>query len=581
MKLALEKISSSTKYRSLISSSNIGYAIRDNCDDPIVERRVVYEFNRAALAYSDNITLPKPVDIVLSAFSLDSVNSLHLLNVESIPQISYAKDNAKLMQKTKNQKRAVQNLISVYPENTMALQVIIDVVNEFKLQYVHAIFSDDYQGQEASKLMKESLKSGATCNDHFVLTDASLDSIIEKIKSNPLIKVIVVHCSKDIEKKLYKGLINGSMGDRIIFTTQDWRTDEASLSAYIPLVNGLIYVRPDKDISKFEDHMKAVQRPFANSGWLKVLFESLGGDDSCLETKVRDSTTEKCFLAEDNVRVELAKISPSAVYVFESIYTIAEGLLKGKDVIETVKNLQFVIPFLGRNTLKFNEYNVADGTSYYLRNMQKGKSQSVYAGLWEKIPNRESLRLLKTSIQFKDNSKETPVSTCSAECPLGFYRKFIDMQIKCCWKCELCPNGTFSNVTNADKCMKPCKDCVAKPDKSGFVKYQLVQFHWFGPIGSFLIFLIVLACCFILFGLGVISQNSSHELIRLSGYNLLCLYLIGCLLLALAPIPLLVSPTTGSCNGFIAVMNIGLTVIFAVMMSRSSYVNGFYDENGK
>lgn len=581
IKLALDQISTSTSYRSLISSSDIGYAIRDSCGDPVVERHVVYEFNRAALAYSNNKTLPKPVDIVLSAFSLDSVKSLHLLNVESIPQISYAQGNAKLMQKTKNQRLAVENMISVYPENTMALQVVIDLVNEFKLQYVHAIFSDDYQGQEASNLMKESLKSGATCNDHFVLTDASLNVTVAEIKSNPLIKVIVVHCSMDIEKKLYQKLIDEGMSDRIIFTTQDWRSNEATLNTFTPLINGLFYVRPDKDISKFEDHMKAVHRPYTESKWLKVLFESLGGDDTCLQAKQRDSTTEKCFLAEDNVRVELAKVSHTAVYVYESIYTIAEGLVQGKDVLQTVKNLKFVIPFLGRNTVKFNEYLVADGTSYSLRNMQKGKSQSVYAGLWEKIPNRESLKLIKAAIQFKNNSKETPVSTCSNDCPLGFVRKFTSEENKCCWECESCPNGTFSNVTNANKCAKPCKGCVAKPDKTGFVKYKVVQFHWFGPLGSFLIFLIVLACCFILLGLGIISQNSDHELIRLSGYNLLCLYLIGCLLLALAPIPLLMPPTMSSCNGFIAVLNIGLTVIFAVMMTRTSYVNGFYDENGK
>ena len=214
--------------------------------------------------------------------------------------------------------------------------------------------------------------------------------------------------------------------------------------------------------------------------------------------------------------------------------------------------------------------------------MQKGASQSVYAGLWEKRANRESLKLLKASVQFKNNSKETPVSACSAECALGSFRRFDESSsLKCCWQCEMCPNGTFSNVTNADRCLSPCKGCVPKPDKTGFVKYTVVQFQWFGPLGSFLIFLIVIAVCFILLGLGIVSQNSDHELIRLSGYNILCLYLIGCLLLALAPIPLLMPPTMSSCNGFIAVLNIGLTVIFAVMITRSSYVNGFYDEDGK
>ena len=146
--------------------------------------------------YLENL---KPVDIVLSAFNVDSVKALHLLNVESIPQISYSKNNAKLMQKSNNEKLAVENLISVYPENKMAIQVVIDMIDELKLQYVHAVFSDDYQGIQASDLLKNSVKSGTNCINSFVLTDASIDSTVNKIKQNPLIRVIVVHCSKDID----------------------------------------------------------------------------------------------------------------------------------------------------------------------------------------------------------------------------------------------------------------------------------------------------------------------------------------------------------------------------------------------
>jgi len=222
---------------------------------------------------------------------------------------------------------------------------------------------------------------------------------------------------------------------------------------------------------------------------------------------------------------------------------------------------------------------IAEGTIFALRNIQKGRDSSVFAGTWEKIENRDSLRVVKKAIKWKNDSQETPTSACSDSCGLGFYRKFKDSSSKCCWECKKCPEGTFSNITNAEKCIECGQGCALKPDQTGYVEYQLIYFKWFGPLGSFLIFLIVISCCFILLALGIISQNSDHELIVLSGYNILCLYLIGCLLLTLAPIPLLVTPTINSCNGFICVYNIALTVIFAVMMTRTSYVNGFYDEN--
>jgi len=565
IKLAVDQISASSRFTSLISSTSIGYNIRDSCSDSVVERKVIYEFNKAALAYATNSSAPKPVDIVLSAFNLDSVNSLNLLNVESIPQISYSKDNAKLMQVTSAQGLAVQNLISVYPENTMAVQVVIDLINEYNLQYVHAIFSDDYQGKQASKLLTNSLKTSQNCADVYNLDDSNMDSTIATMKSKPLIKVIVMHCAKDVEKKFYQKLVDEDMTDYIIFSTQDWSKEGDSLAPYSDVTQGMIYIHPDRDTLNFEGRIGSVTRPYTNSPWLKALYDSYGGNAQ----------------AENKVKSEVSKASSSAIYSYESIYTIAEGLLKGRDLLEKVKGLELVIEYLGRNDLRFNDHLIAEGTRYVLKNIKKSSSQGVFVGSWENQPNREPLRLSKQNIEWKNGSKETPVSSCSETCALGFYREFTNDVIKCCWECKACPNGTFSNITNSNTCLTPCEGCVAKPDKTGYVKYEVQNFKWFGPKGSFLIFLIVLASCFILLALGIISQNSDHELIQLSGYNLLCLYLIGCLLLTLAPIPLLVTPTVSSCNGYIAVMNIGLTVIFAVMMTRTSYVNDFYDENGQ
>lgn len=576
---ALTRIRTTSKFTSLLSTKSMGYAIRDGCGDPVVQKKVAYEFNAAALAYARNETQKKPVDIVLSSFDVPSISLLHLLNVENILQISYSKDNAKLAQKTAAQKYAVENLISVYPENTNRAQVAVDLIKEFQFQYVFGVFSDDYQGREASKLLKASLGPLDVCDESFVIDDSNIKATVTSIAKNKMIKAVLVHCSKDVEKKLYQELVDRNMTHLIIFSTQDWSASEADLQKYSSAIEGMIFIKEEKDAKNFEGHMKGLLRPYTNHPWVKELYNGQGGDDSCIGARTRDATTEKCFKAEESVSIELAKASGAAVYGFEAIFTIAEGLLKGENLLETVKGLQFEIDYLPRNEIKYNQYLIAEGTSFELRNIQGGKSQSVYVGTWMQYKNQSPLKLLKSSIKWKSGSQETPVSSCSDTCVLGFYREFTDASGKCCWECKKCPENTFSNVTNANQCITCGEGCALKPDQTGFIEYELVQFKWFGPIGSFLIFLIVIACCFILLALGIISQNSDHELIQLSGYNLLCLYLIGCLLLALAPIPLLVTPTIDSCNGFIAVFNIGLTVIFGVMITRSSYINGFYDES--
>jgi len=577
----LDQISVDSNFQSLHSTTSLGYAIRDSCSDVAVERKIAYEFNKVALAHANNKSNPKPVDIVLSSFNLESIKVLHLLNFESIPQISYSKDNAKLMQVSNYDKLAVESLISVYPENTVAIEVVVALIKELQFQYIYSVISDDFQGKEASNLLSSSLNTTTTCQKIFTLTEDTIPKVINEIKKNAKIRVIVAHCSKNIEEKFYQSLLDNDLNNFIILSTQDWSKDESSLWPFNAVLQGMIYIKQENHIGKFEEYMKSISRPYESRPWVKELYKYQGGTDACIAATTNTSSTKKCFKAEIEVQMELSKQAPTSLFSYEAGFTIANGLLKGGNLLEAVNGLEMIIPFIKNKKISFSNYLIAEGTKFLLRNIQKDKSQSVHVGSWEKRPNSGALRLIRSEIKWKNDTKETPESMCSESCLLGSYRESINPPLKCCWRCKKCPENTFTNATNADKCLKGEAGYVVKPDQTGFVKYELIKFKWFGSLGSFLIFLIVLACCFILLALGIISQNSDHELIRQSGYNLLCLYLIGCLLLALAPIPLLVTPTTSSCNGYIVVFNVALTIIFAVMMSRTSYINGFYDEDGK
>ena len=183
----------------------------------------------------------------------------------------------------------------------------------------------------------------------------------------------------------------------------------------------------------------------------------------------------------------------------------------------------------------------------------------------------------KDTIRWKNFSTAIPISMCSKTCPMGFKRKFMDPNSKCCWSCEKCPNGTFSNTTNADKCLTCGPGCVTTPDQTGYVYYKLERFNWLGPIGGFLIFLILASFCFIFLAFGVFTRYNHHDLIHLSGYLPLCFVLLGCVFLCLAPLPLLATPSSTACSAYISLFNLGLTMIFSVLITRSAYVNGYYD----
>lgn len=574
---ALVRIGSDTQFTSLLSTKTLGYAIRDSCGDPIKEREIAYKFNDIALTYAKNKSAEKPVDIVISSFDKESIKALHLLNIENIPQISYSKNNAKLMQDSTVDAIAIENLISTYPENTMKINAIVDIIQEFAFQYIYAVLSDDYQGKKAMNVLDSELTKNAKCQSSYLANDGNIATVVANLKKNPLIKVVAVHCNKDMELKLYEQMKSEKMNDFIILTTQDWSKDESSLTPYKSVVDGMIYLQQEKDIRNFKNHLQGLLRPYKNRGWVKALYTSFGGTGGCLGATDRKPENEACFKAEKDVIAELSKAAEMSVYALDAVYTIAHGLLKGSNLVEAVKGLNFKIPLLPMNQITYTSYLTVEANMFRLQNVQKDRT--VWVGSWEKQPNKRALTPLKQQFKWKNGSAETPVSACSNTCALGYKRKFQDANSKCCWICEKCPNGTFSNITNSDQCLTCGEGCVPNPDQTGFVYYKLKHFKWFGPLGSFIIFLIVVACCFVLLALGIISQNSDHELVQLSGYNILCLYLIGCLLLCLAPLPLLVTPTVESCSGYIGLFNLALTILFAVLMARSGIVNSYYDEN--
>ena len=568
---AVERVTKDTDFTTLVATKSIGYDVRDSCGDPDTAKSAIYNLNMEKTNYKVNTSNPNPSDIVISSFTNSEVNLLNLLNIEDTPQISFDENNARLMKTNDIRAHSVKNLISVYPESTMKLLALVDIIKSFGFEYVYSISSNTFQGQLGVKKLADELERSNICKSEqlYINNNNDIVSALKIVKANPLIKAVVVHCNKDVEIEIYKQAQIHNVTDRIFLSTQNWHDSQADIKPYAAVVEGMVFVKTIQENDGFKTYLKQLAHPYTNKPWLDKLYETVANKD------------------EAEVIVQLVKYSDITSYAFDGVYAVAYALTsklssKGpQSLLDSFKDLKFLNHVNGVD-IRFTEHLTTIATKFELYNTHgdtENDFKSVRLGQWNSDSLPPFLRIDNSKISFKNGSKEKPISVCSEPCKMGYQRVYSND--KCCWVCEKCPGGTVSNITNANVCISCPDGHVAKPDQTECAKYKLERFHLFGGAGAFLIFLIVIGVCLCLFGLGIISQNSEHELVKAIGYKVLVYYILGCLICFISPIPLLVGPTFTSCSVYIAIFNIGLTIPFSVLIARSALINSYYDEEGK
>lgn len=568
---AVERVTKDTDFTTLVATKSIGYDIRDSCGDPNTAKSAIYNMNMEKTNYKVNTSDPNPSDIVISSFTNSEVNLLSLLNVEDTPQLSFDKKNARLRKTNDIRATSVKNLISVYPESTMKILALVDIIKSFGFEHVYSIASNTFQGQLGVKTLVDELERSNICKSDplYINNNKDVVSALKIIVANPLIKAVVVHCNKDAEIELYKQAQIHNVTDRIFLSTQNWHDSQADIKPYAAVVEGMVFVKTIQENDGFKNYLKRLARPYTDKPWLDKLYETVANKD------------------EAEVTVQLVKYSDITSYAFDGVYAVAYALkskLSSKDpqsLLDSFKGLKFLNHVNGVD-IKFTEHLTTIATKFELYNTHGDTEdgfKSLRLGQWDSDSRPPFLRIDNSKISFKNGSKEKPISVCSELCKMGYQRVYNND--KCCWVCEKCPESTVSNITNANVCVSCPEGHVAKPDQTECVRYKLERFHLFGGAGAFLIFLIVIGACLCLFGLGIISQNSDHELVKAIGYKMLVYYILGCLICFISPIPLLVGPTVTSCSVYIAIFNIGLTIPFSVLIARSALINSYYDQEGK
>lgn len=172
-------------------------------------------------------------------------------------------------------------------------------------------------------------------------------------------------------------------------------------------------------------------------------------------------------------------------------------------------------------------------------------------------------------------------NNCDQVCSAGTYLSKEHATINCTFACVRCPPKSMTNSTDAIECMNCTKGYVSNPQRTLCSPYQKRSYNLARPMGIIYFILMVSVIVLILVAFVIFTKNREHELVLLSGYEGLCLFLFGCLVIVVSPIPLLMEPIQKVCCIYVVAFNVGLTLIFSVLVTRSSCVSSFYNEENE
>eukprot|EP00112_Aurelia_sp_Birch-Aquarium-sp1_P017908 Seg420.3 transcript_id=Seg420.3/GoldUCD/mRNA.D3Y31 product="Metabotropic glutamate receptor 7" protein_id=Seg420.3/GoldUCD/D3Y31 len=588
--------------RSSLASGSVprifGYDLRDSCDEVERAKDIAYDFNKAHRKYIKVKSGPKPISVVLSKFNKAELQVMKLFMIESIPQISYTPDNVKLSPVFMTHPKDSELLFSTYPGDAYKVQAAAEVIRELGIEYFSVVVSDDRRGRQAEKIIQKKVSTSASfCHSGVirVTSKKSLTEMFAKLRKQQLAKAVLLHANKQETLWAFEEARNQNISDVIWFSTMSWEHHKTDLEPYISEMEGIVNIENKRqEPTGFKLYLNRLQLPYKDNDLLQKLFMASGGAKECLlpNANISKAVDERCKGLHKEIIGKLEKYSSKVAYVIDAVFVFEKAIdkmlndNKSDKLVKVMKSLDFISP-MTQNPIQFDSEGVMLDVLSIVYNLQENmagnskKFEMIRVGRYD-TKAKPKLYLNKEVMRWKNASRATPVSKCSADCSKGWQRIVPENGAKCCWKCTQCPFGHISKTNNSASCLKCGIKFVANPSQTSCVRFKQTSFRWFDPVGEFMIFLITAGLCATFFTLGIFSQNRECEFIKTAGYKMMVFMLFGVGLCFFTPVPLLLEPSAASCIAYVIMFNFGLTIPLAVLFIKSPAIRDrFYDENNE
>ncbi|KAM7412197.1 hypothetical protein PAMA_021922 [Pampus argenteus] len=519
MRFTVEEINNST---SLLPNVSLGYEIFDHCSDiqsfPGVFNLV--SVNGLIQHWSEphkNPKVPKVIAVVGPFTSTDTLTVAPLFMVDLIPMVSYGSSTTVFSEKVKYP----SFLRTVHP-NKNIITVIVKMILNFNWRWVAFLNSADDFGTDGLELFRNVIKDTDICLAYTKALEHDTDysQVFKQIEAQR-VPVIIVFAPEWTAEAVVESAIQLNITNKVWIAGDTW-----SLNKMLPKKKGIKNIGTVLGISQ-----PAVTIP--------------GFSDFISSSKSRT----QCGNAEDmfcNQVCNCSSLSPEDINagdpsfsfpVYSAVYAIAHAL---HNVLQCgagrCKDNITVYPQMVLAELKKSNFTLLNWSIQFDQNGDP--TFGFYTIVYWNHSDAEEIGFynLHTSLDFFiNNSKiqwytdgEVPTALCSSECPVG-YAKHQDGVHKCCFTCEMCPNGTYINITeDSSKCIS-CKETEWSTAGSTSCSLRAVEYIPVTDIGAIVIMIGAWALVgFTLATSVLLAINYNTPVVRSAG-GPMCFLILGCL----------------------------------------------------
>ncbi|XP_071331859.1 taste receptor type 1 member 1-like [Trachinotus anak] len=521
MRYAIEEINNSTN---LLPNVSLGYEIFDHCLDSqnfpailnlISVNGLIQPWTQPHKNLSD---VSKVIAVVGPFSSSETVTVAPLFMMNLIPIVSYGAASSAFSEKVK-----FPSFLRTVHSNQNIIEVIVNIILHFNWRWVAFLNSDDEYGIDGRELFIKKIKDTEICLAYTKdLNDkTNYSQMFKQIKAQKIYIIIGF-----VPTMTAEGLVKSAI--QLNFTNKVWIAgDTWSLN------KNLLKARGIRNIGT----VLGVSQPVVKIPGFSNFIYSSKSQTHC-ENAVQQFCNQVCDCSSLSAK-DIISMDPSFSFpVYSAVYAVANALhnvlqcgvgkCKGNItvyphmVLAELKKLNFT---LLNQSIQFDENGDPEFGSYSIVFWNhSGDTEDV--GFFKFHPSFHFF-INNTKIQWYTD-KEVPTSICSPDCHDGHAKKQDGIH-KCCFTCEICPNGTYVNSTEDPyKCIK-CKETEWSEDGSTSCNLRVVEYTPFKDSQAILIMVGAWALVGLTLAMSILfTINYNTPIVRSAG-GPMCFLILGCL----------------------------------------------------
>ncbi|NXB47607.1 CASR protein, partial [Leucopsar rothschildi] len=588
MIFAIEEINSSP---TLLPNMTLGYRIFDTCNT--VSKALEATLSFVAQNKIDSLNLdefcncsehiPSTIAVVGATGSGISTAVANLLGLFYIPQVSYASSSRLL-----SNKNQFKSFLRTIPNDEHQATAMADIIEYFRWNWVGTIAADDDYGRPGIEKFREEAEERDICIDFSELIsqysdEEEIQQVVEVIQ-NSTARVIVVFSSGPDLEPLIKEIVRRNITGKIWLASEAWASSSLiAMPEFFRVIGSTIgFALKAGQIPGFREFLQKVHpKKSTNNGFAKEFWEETfncylpeGSKNSPASTSFHKGHEEglgagngtssfrpPCTGEENITSVETPYLDYThlriSYNVYLAVYSIAHALqdiytctpgkglftngscadikkVEAWQVLKHLRHLNFTNN-MGEQ-VDFDEFGDLVG-NYSIINWhlspEDGSVVFEEVGHYNVYAKKgERLFINENKILWGGFSKEVPFSNCSRDCLPGTRKGIIEGEPTCCFECVDCPDGEYSDETDASACDKCPEDYWSNENHTSCIPKQIEFLAWTEPFGIALTLFAVLGIFLTSFVLGVftkfrntpIVKATNRELSYLLLFSLLCCF---------------------------------------------------------